>query len=307
MKKTSEYLRTRKSRGERIAMLTCYDFPTALWEEQAGVDVMLVGDSVGTNVLGYESVREVTLDDVIHHVKATRRGVSTAYLLADLPSGTYDEAADALLHAGALLRAGADGVKLEGFRPEIVSYLTDRGVDVCAHLGLNPQVHEKHALQAKTADAALQLIDESAALEAAGAFMIVYELIPEEVAREATQRLGIPTIGIGAGRYTDGQVLVVHDALGANAFELRHSRKYEDLRGRGTQAMRAYVEDVHSGRFPEATNVRHLPEAEAAFARRARRRVQDVPSGRNASARPADPSREQQDFDEWCGHMAYHE
>jgi 3-methyl-2-oxobutanoate hydroxymethyltransferase len=259
-------------------MLTCYDFPTALWEEEAGVDVILVGDSVGTNVLGYESVRQVTLDDMVHHVKATRRGVGTAYLLADMPSGTYDETGDALSHARALLIAGADGVKLEGFRPEIVSHLTDHGVDVCAHLGLNPQVHEKHALQAKTADAALQLIDESVALEAAGAFMIVYELIPEEVAREATQRLAIPTIGIGAGRYTDGQVLVVHDALGTNAFELRHSRKYEDFRGRGRQAIRAYVEDVHSGRFPGATNVRHLSEAEAAaLAKRARHHVQDIP------------------------------
>jgi 3-methyl-2-oxobutanoate hydroxymethyltransferase len=201
-----------------------------------------------------------------------------------MPFGTYDETGDALSHARALLSVGADGVKLEGFRPEIVSHLADHGVDVCAHLGLNPQVHARHALQAKTANAALQLIDESIALEAAGAFMIVYELIPEEVAREATQRLAIPTIGIGAGRYTDGQVLVVHDALGANALELRHSRKYEDFRGRGTQAMRAYVEDVHSGRFPEATNVRHLPETEAAvFAKRARHHVQDIPSGRNAS------------------------
>jgi 3-methyl-2-oxobutanoate hydroxymethyltransferase len=281
MKKTSRYLRDKNARGERIAMLTCYDYPTALWEEEAGVDVMLVGDSVGTNVLGYESVREVTLDDITHHVKATARGACTAYVLADLPYGTYDNSADALENARALRDVGADGVKLEGFRPEIISHLTDHGVDVCAHLGLNPQIHEKHALQAKTTDAGLRLIDESLALVEAGAFMIVYELIPEEVAREATQRSAIPTIGIGAGRYTDGQVLVVHDALGASGFELRHSRKYEEIRSRATQAMRAYVDDVQKGRFPQTTNVRHLPEAEAeAFTKRVQRHMREIPSGK---------------------------
>ncbi|UCD52182.1 MAG: 3-methyl-2-oxobutanoate hydroxymethyltransferase [Phycisphaerales bacterium] len=283
MKNTAQFLRDKKSRGERIAMLTCYDYPTALWEEEAGVDVMLVGDSVGTNVLGYESVREVTLENIIHHVKATARGASTAYVLADLPYGTYDNSADALLGAQALQDAGADGVKFEGFRPDIISHLTTRGVEVCAHLGLNPQIHEKHALQAKTADTALHLVDESLALEAAGAFMIVYELIPEEVAREATKQLAIPTIGIGAGRYTDGQVLVVLDALGANAFELRHNRKYEDFRARGTQAIRQYVEDVRKGLFPQATNVRHLPEAEAAkLAERIREYRHGGTPGRNS-------------------------
>lgn len=283
MKKTSRYLRDKKARGERIAMLTCYDYPTALWEEEAGVDVMLVGDSVGTNVLGYERVREVTLDDITHHVKATARGACTAYVLADLPYGTYDKNADALENARVLRDAGADGVKLEGFRPEIISHLTDHGVDVCAHLGLNPQIHERHALQAKAADAALRLVDESVALEAAGAFMIVYELIPEEVAREATRRLAIPTIGIGAGRFTDGQVLVVLDALGANAFELRHVRRYEALRERAVQAVRQYVEDVRKGAFPDAANVRHLPEAEAAaFTKRVSGQMREIPSGKKA-------------------------
>lgn len=264
MKKTSGYLRDMKARGARIAMLTCYDYPTAQWEEEAGVDVILVGDSVGTNVLGYESVRQVTLEDIVHHVKATARGVSAAYLLADMPYGTYEEAEEALRRARALRSAGADGVKLEGYRPDIIRHLTDQGVEVCAHLGLNPQVHGKHTLQAKSAEAAVRLVDESLALEAAGAFMIVFELIPEEVGREATQRLAIPTIGIGAGRYTDGQVLVAPDVLGASGFELRHSRKYEEFRSRATQAMRAYVEDVRKGQFPQATNARHLPEAEAA-------------------------------------------
>jgi 3-methyl-2-oxobutanoate hydroxymethyltransferase len=259
-------------------MLTCYDYPTALWQEEAGVDVMLVGDSVGTNVLGYESEKQVTLDDILHHLKATRRGARAAYLLADLPYGTYAAAPAALANARTLLEAGADGVKLEGFRPEIISYLVGHGVEVCAHLGLNPQIHEKKALQAKDAETASQLLDESLTLQKAGAFMIVYELIPEEVARVATEQLAIPTIGIGAGRFTDGQVLIVGDMLGANAFDLRHSVKYEAARERGVQAIREYVADVNQGRFPRATNARHMSDVEAAkFTQRIRRRSQRVP------------------------------
>jgi len=277
MKKTSKYLLDKKARGQRISMLTCYDYPTALWEEEAGVDVMLVGDSVGTNVLGYESEKQVTLDDILHHLKATRRGRRRAYLLADLPYGTYEEPPVALRNARVLLEAGADGIKLEGFRPEIVSPLVDHGVEVCAHLGLNPQIHEKKALQAKDAEAAVQLLDESLALQETGAFMIVYELIPEEVARVATQQLAIPTIGIGAGRYTDGQVLIVGDMLGANAFDLRHSVKYEASRERGVHAIKEYVADVSKGRFPRATNARHMAEAEAErFAQRIRERSQRI-------------------------------
>jgi len=279
MKKTSRYLRDKKARGQHIAMLTCYDYPTALWEEEAGVDVILVGDSVGTNVLGYESEKQVTRGDIVHHLKATRRGVSAAYLLADLPYGTYDETTAALRNARALLNAGADGIKLEGYQPDIISHLVDHGVEVCAHLGLNPQIHEKKALQAKSAETALQLVDESLTLQEAGAFMIVYELIPEEVARVATEQLAIPTIGIGAGRFTDGQVLIVSDMLGGNAFQLRHSCRYEEFRARGIEAIRKYAEDVENGRFPQATNVRHLPEAEAEqFAKQVHEQAQHIRS-----------------------------
>ena len=290
MKNTAIYLRDKKSRGECITMLTCYDYPTALWEEEAGVDVILVGDSVGTNVLGYESEKQVTLDDIVHHLKATRHGVRTAYLLADLPYRTYDDVPTALQSARALLKAGADGVKLEGFKPDIISHLVNHGVEVCAHLGLNPQSHEKKTLQAKDADTALQLIEESLALQEAGAFMMVYELIPEEVARAAAKRLALPTISIGAGRFTDGQVLIVSDMLGGNAFELRHSRKYEEFRTRGIAAMEKYVEDIENGRFPQATNVRHLSEAEAEkFARQIHEQAQHVPHDRASPALPGNP------------------
>ena len=263
MRTTIAEITEMKRRGEKIAMLTCYDYPTAVWEDEAGVDIVFVGDSVGTNVLGYESEKEVTLDDIIHHLKAVRRGVSRAYLLVDLPYLTYETPEDALRNARALISHGADGIKLEGFRPDIVRSLVQDGIDVCAHLGLNPQIHDRKGLRAKTATAATRLISESEALEDAGAWLMVYELIPEEVAREATRRLSIPTIGIGAGRHTDGQVLIVSDLLGINEFDLRHVRKYDNLHDRATQAIRRHVAEVRSAEFPGSENVRHLSDEES--------------------------------------------
>ena len=263
MKKTAAILKEKKVRGDKITMLTCYDYPTAQWQEEEGIDVIHVGDSVGTNVLGYESEKEVTLDDIRHHLRAVRRGVTTAYLLADLPYGTCEDSLSALQSARVLLANGVDGVKLEGYKPEIIAHLVKHGIEVCAHLGLNPQIHVKKALQARNAESAMELLRQSVALQEAGAFMLVYELVPEEVAAEISTCLDIPTIGIGAGRFTDGQVLVVLDMLGINTFDLRHNRRYEEIRQRGTAAIRAFVKDVSLGRFPGVENVRHLPEKEA--------------------------------------------
>ena len=263
MRMTKAGITEMKRRGEKIVMLTCYDYPTAVWEDESGGDIVFVGDSVGTNVLGYESEKEVTLDDMIHHLKAVRRGVCQAYLLVDLPYLTYETTEDALRNARKLMSHGADGVKMEGFRPDIVKNLVQNGIQVCAHLGLNPQMHEKKGLRVKTAVAATRLISESEGLEDAGAWLIVYELIPEEVAREATRRLSIPTIGIGAGRHTDGQVLIVSDMLGINEFDLKHVRKYDNLHDRATQAIRRHVAEVRSVEFPDIDNVRHLVDKES--------------------------------------------
>ena len=263
MRVTISDLLEMKSRGEKIAMLTAYDYPTAVWEDEAGVDIIFVGDSVGTNVLGYKSEKEVTLDDMVHHLRAVRRGVRHAYLLADLPYLTYETPEAALESASILVSHGADGVKLEGFRPDIVSHLVTNQIEVCAHLGLNPQIHEKKALRAKTAKAAGNLISESMAMQEAGAWIIVYELIPEEVARQATRRLSIPTIGIGAGRHTDGQVLIVSDMLGINSFDLRHVRKYEQLHERATRAIGQYIVDLRTGEFPGDENARQLSAEES--------------------------------------------
>jgi 3-methyl-2-oxobutanoate hydroxymethyltransferase len=262
MTNTSESLTQKKVAGEPIAVLTCYDYPTARCQDEAGVDIIFVGDSVGTNVLGYSSEKEVTLEDMAHHLKAVRRGVEHAYLLADLPYGTYDTPEQAAASASRLTALGADGVKLEGFRPDVVRRLVAEGIEVCAHLGLNPQLHARKGLRAKTAAAAAQLVSESIELQAAGAWIIVYEMIPEEVGRIATERLSIPTIGIAAGRHTDGQVLVAPDLLGINTFDLRHVRRYDDLHSRTVRAFESYIADVRSGGFPDAGNVRHLDEAE---------------------------------------------
>ncbi len=262
MTNTSGSLTSKKLAGEPITMLTCYDYPTARCQDEAGVDIIFVGDSVGTNVLGYPSEKDVTLDDMAHHLKAVRRGVERAYLLVDLPYGTYDTPEQAVGSASRLAALGADGVKLEGFRPDVVRSLVAEGIEVCAHLGLNPQLHAKKGMRAKTAAAAAELVAESIELQDAGAWIIVYEMVPEEVGRIATERLSIPTIGIGAGRGTDGQVLVAPDLLGINTFDMRHVRKYDDLHGRTVRAFESYVADVRSGAFPAAENVRHLDEAE---------------------------------------------
>ena len=262
MTNTPESIARKKAAGEPIAVLTCYDYPTARCQDEAGVDIIFVGDSVGTNVLGYSSEKEVTLDDMAHHLKAVRRGVENAYLLVDLPYGTYDTPEQAVASSTRLTALGADGVKLEGFTPDVVRQLVSEGIEVCAHLGLNPQLHARKGLRAKTAAAAAELVSQSIELQEAGAWIMVYEMIPEEVGRIATERLSIPTIGIGAGRYTDGQVLVAPDMLGINTFDFRHSRRYEDLHGRTVRAFERYISDVRSGAFPAADNVRHLDETE---------------------------------------------
>ncbi|MFH1571057.1 MAG: 3-methyl-2-oxobutanoate hydroxymethyltransferase [Gemmatimonadota bacterium] len=262
MKKTAQYLRDRKTAGEKLAVLTCYDYPSATWQEAAGVDVIFVGDSVGTNVLGYGSEREVTMDDMLHHLKAVRRGVQEAYLLADLPYGTCDTPAGTLENALRFASLGADGVKLEGFRPDLVEALAGRHIGAWGHLGYTPQHHPRAGLQARTAAAGAELMEQCAGLERAGASAIVLELVPEEVAEAITARLAIPTIGIGAGRGCDGQVLVVSDLLGINRQELRHLTRYEDFQARGRAALTRWVDDVRAGRFPGAEHTRHLSAAE---------------------------------------------
>lgn len=257
-------LRRKKQDGEKITMLTAYDTPTARLLDGAGLDVLLVGDSVGMVMLGHDSTLPVTLDAMVHHTAAVSRGATRALVVADMPFLSYQvTAAEAIRNAGRLLQeGGAAAVKLEGGRPvaDVVERLVDIGVPVMGHLGLRPQsVHQlggyrRRGTETREAEA---IIEDAGVLEAAGAFAVVLESIPAALARTITARLRIPTIGIGAGPDCDGQVLVSADMLGLAEQAPPFVRQYADLRGAIAAAARAFADDVRSGRFPEAAG----PEA----------------------------------------------
>jgi len=248
-----------KRRGERIAVLTCYDVLFARLLEEAGIDLILVGDSLGQVVLGYDSTLPVTLEAMIHHAAAVRRGAPGTFLVVDLPFLTYQiSAEEALRHAGrVMVETGAEAVKLEGGGPRAlatIERLVEAGIPVMGHLGLTPQsVHTLGGfrVQAREEESALRLRQEALALEAAGCFSLVLELIPGPLAEAVSRELTIPTIGIGAGPGCDGQVLVLPDALGLNpGFTPRFLRRFADLHGVALAGVQAYVEEVRSGSYP---------------------------------------------------------
>jgi len=258
-----EELRARKASAMRLCALTAYDAPTARLIHAAGIDMLFVGDSVGTNVLGYQSEREVTLNDIIHHVAAVRRGAPDAVVLADLPFATYNDADSALANARLLVAAGASLVKVEGADQfENIERLTADGIVVCAHVGFTPQTIAMHdgkaRVQARSADEALELIAAAERLEAAGAAFLVLELVPDAVAKIVTERLRIPTIGIGAGPHCDGQVLIVYDVLGLSGLNLKLARQYADGRGIFITAFQQYRREVQNGTFPAKANTFHM-------------------------------------------------
>ncbi len=249
-----------KRQGRPIAVLTGYDFPTAKAEAEAGVDLILVGDSVGTNLLGYASEQDVQLADIAHHVRAVRRGAPATPILADLPYHTYETPEMAVASARTLREAGANIVKFEGAHPEIAAAIIEAGISVCGHLGLEPQTHLDKKLRGRSAAEATQLVSDAIALDKAGIAMLVLELIPEVVAARVTQAIGAPTIGIGAGRYTDGQVLVITDLLGLTGESFRHNRRYAELGPLIATAMTSYVRDVRGHIFPTEANAFAMPE-----------------------------------------------
>jgi len=247
----------KKRRGEKIAMLTAYDANMARLLDRAGVDALLVGDSVGMVMLGFETTVPVTLDAMIHHTAAVSRGTERALVVADMPFLTYQTtAADAVRNAGRLLQeGGAEAVKLEGGAAiiDIVKRLVDVGVPVMGHLGLLPQsVHQVGGFvrQARTPHDADMLLGDALALEEAGAFAIVLEAIPAEVGRTVSGAVAVPTIGIGAGPDCDGQILVVHDMLGLLDGPVpSFVKQYARLASEVTASVEAYVEEVKTGRF----------------------------------------------------------
>jgi 3-methyl-2-oxobutanoate hydroxymethyltransferase len=259
-KVTVRTLRRMKERGEKIAMLTAYDYPMARAVEEAGIDVILVGDSVGMVVLGHPTTLPVTLDDMVHHCQAAGRGVARALLVADLPFMSYQVSReDAVRNAGRLVKeGGAEAVKLEGGREVLgaVEAIVAAGIPVMGHLGLTPQAYHRmggYRVQARSAEEADRLLKDAAALERAGIFAVVLEGIPAGVARRVTETLGVPTIGIGAGPFCDGQVLVTHDMLGLqDELSPKFVKRYVEGRRLFVEAMRRYREDVRAGTFPAA-------------------------------------------------------
>ncbi|GAA5514537.1 3-methyl-2-oxobutanoate hydroxymethyltransferase [Deinococcus carri] len=244
---------------EPLVMVTAYDYPGARHAEAAGVDLILVGDSLGNVVLGYDSTAPVTLDDMIHHARAVRRGAPDTFLVVDLPFGTYHTGVtDAMRHAVRVIQqTGADAVKLEGATPEVlevVRVLARNGIPVMGHVGLMPQTATAQGglkVQGKDEESARRTLEGALALEAAGAFSVVLEAIPARLARLITERLHVPTIGIGAGVHCRGQVLVYHDLLGLyEGEEKKLAKRYAELGREAREAIAAYAREVRAREFP---------------------------------------------------------
>lgn len=261
-------LREAKEKGEKLVCLTAYDYPTARIVDEAGVDIILVGDSMGNVIHGYGNTIPVTLDEICSATKAVKRGSNRALLVADMPYGSFHTGDDeAVRNALRLMKdGGAEAVKLEGGRNRVglVKRLVDEEIPVMAHVGLTPQsVHKMggYRVQAKTADAARQLIDDAHMLEDAGAFSIVLELVPREVAEIVTNELEISTVGIGAGAGCDIQVLVLHDLIGFTfGRQPRFVRQYANVSEVITNAITAWMDDVKSGNYPSEKESYGLPE-----------------------------------------------
>jgi 3-methyl-2-oxobutanoate hydroxymethyltransferase len=272
-KVTVPAVRLSKERGEKLVCLTAYDYPTARIVDEAGTDIVLVGDSLGNVVLGYDSTVPVTLEEMLHHTRAVRRGVERALLVADMPYGTYHTGETEAVRAALRLvkEGGAEAVKLEGGRNrvEIIRRLVNEEIPVMGHIGLTPQSLNRlgnYRLQAKTADAARALVEDARMLEEAGVFAVVLEVVPREIARTVTEALRVPTIGIGAGADCDAQILVTHDLLGLSFSRTspRFVRQYANVRDVMSEAIGRYAEDVRAGSFPSDSESYPLPADAAA-------------------------------------------
>lgn len=248
---TADEIRLLKGK-RKLTMLTAYDFPTAKILSRCGVDILLVGDSLGMVVLGYPDTKSVTMQDMIRHTQAVMRGnVGGSLVVFDMPYRTFDTSLDAVENAKiAVKETGVTAIKIEG-KPEIVKALTEAGFHVMGHTGLKPQMVERYKVVGKDERSAEAVFEEAKAIEAAGAFSVVLECVPSDLAQKITQTLRIPTIGIGAGSFCDGQVLVVSDFIGLyNELRPRFVRRYANIEEQIESAVRRYIEDVQEERFP---------------------------------------------------------
>ena len=261
--------------AQKICCMTAYDYSSGTIADESGMDLVLVGDSLAMVVLGHEDTLSVTMDEMIHHTLAASRGVKRALLVADMPFMSFCTVERALKNAGRFISEGrATAVKVEGGVPVVpqIKALTDAGIPVMAHIGLTPQHIAKFGgfkAQGKSAEATKTLIEDALAVEAAGAFCVVLEAIPVEAAKLITQAVSIPTIGIGAGNVTDGQILVYHDVLGLfDRFTPKFVRKYAELGKESVEAFKQYCDDVQRGRFPGDKNTFYMPEDQLAQVRK---------------------------------------
>jgi len=263
MSVTVRDLRTFKERGERFVMLTAYDFPTARILDEAGMPVLLVGDSLANNILGYENTLPVTMEEMLHHTRAVARGAKNALVVGDMPFLSYQTSLeDGIRNAGRFLKeGGAHAVKLEGAMLELTGALVERGIPVMGHVGLTPQsVHAMggYRVQGKSEEDARRLLDQAHALEKSGIFSLVLEGIPAPLAAQITESMSVPTIGIGAGPHCDGQVLVITDLLGLGVGSYpKFVKPYADLRGEITRAVQTFRDEVAAGVFPDDAHSYH--------------------------------------------------
>ncbi len=267
--KTVQQIIAQKSHKQPITMLTAYDYPIAYFVDTAGVDIILVGDSLANVVLGLESTTQVGMKEMLHHTQAVVRAVKNAMVVSDMPFESYQvHGRMALDNARQFIDAGCQAVKLEWFEdcPQVASAITGAGIAVMGHVGLTPQTAQKSGgmkVRGRDAASAQEIIKNALALQEAGCFSIVLECIPQEIAQIITRQLKIPTIGIGAGPYCDGQVLVIHDLLGLfNRYQPKFSKKYADLGTQIIQAVKQYTKEVTNGQFPDDAHSFHLSDDE---------------------------------------------
>jgi 3-methyl-2-oxobutanoate hydroxymethyltransferase len=259
-----------KKQGKKITLLTAYDYPTAILEDRAGIDIILVGDSLAMTVLGYESTLPVTMDEMISHTKAVARGAKFSMILGDMPFGSFNTSEkDAIYNASRFMKeGGADAVKLEGGATvkETARAIVRAGIPVMGHIGLTPQMMSMlggFKVQGKDARAAQKIIDDALALEESGAFSVLLEAVPDLITKRVTERLRVPTIGVGAGKYCDGQGLVVHDILGLfDRFTPKFSKRYVNLSDLMLKAFHSYIEEVQAVQFPTDAHSFHIDEKE---------------------------------------------
>lgn len=246
---------------EPITMITAYDYPTAKIASEAGIDLLLVGDSLGNVLLGYDSTIPVTMEDMLMHIRAVRRGAPDAFIIGDMPFLSYEVSIEkAVENAGLMMKAGANAIKLEGGEEyaETIRRIISAGIPVMGHLGFTPQsvnLLGGHRVQGRTPESRAKILKDSKILEEVGCFAIVLELVVESVAKDVTENIKIPTIGIGAGRYCDGQVLVFHDVVGLTTLNLKFAKKYADTYNIMLNAVKQYKEEVKSKTFPSETHI----------------------------------------------------